>query len=93
MKRGFLGSRSVRAMLWSERQPGSGCGRSILQSELTLTATKPPISQTAGDAVNVGEAMCSGHLRCDLVGPGRTTGPCQARLERGVKPERDVPLD
>lgn len=59
-------------------QACSGCGRSILRGELTLTATKPPVSQTAGDAVNVGEAMCSGHLRCDLVGPGRTTGPCQA---------------
>lgn len=35
-----------------------------------MTATKPPVSQTAGDAVNVGEGMHSGHLRCHLVGQG-----------------------
>lgn len=56
----------------------SGCGRSLWRGELTLTATKPPVSQMAGEAVNISEAMCSGHLRCGLVGPARTTGPRQA---------------
>jgi hypothetical protein len=39
-KRGFLGSRAVRAMLWSERQPCSGCGPSRSRAELTLASIK-----------------------------------------------------
>lgn len=82
VRAGPLGATPIRCVM-SRPDHGvcpycSGCGRSILRGELKLTVTKPPVSQTAGDAVNVGEAMCSGHLRCDLVGPGRTTGPCQA---------------
>jgi hypothetical protein len=40
----------------------SDCGRSLWRGELTLTATKPPVGQTADDVVNVSEAMDSGHL-------------------------------
>jgi len=52
---------------------GSGAAGAAGRSggcELALTANKPPVSQTARDAVNVSEARDSGHLRCYLGGPG-----------------------
>ena len=58
----------------------SGCGRSIWWDELTLTVTKPPVSQMAGDVFDVSErytvATCVATLfargdRPVLVGPAQ----------------------
>jgi hypothetical protein len=52
----------------TERLQCSGCGRSIRRGELTLTASKPTFMQATGDAMNVSEALSSGHWRCHVAG-------------------------
>jgi hypothetical protein len=51
-----------------ERPFRRGCGRSIRRGELTLTASKRTFMQATGDAMNVSEALSSGHWRCHVAG-------------------------